>query len=132
MRTWPSALAIALAVLLAGNPCLAQDDSADEQSADSGFSVWQRGWYEDRGIDLPLPFGIALNFISMERDIEVTDVTVTVGSRPPESPHHLRPKHQESGSIRRSALRNQSISISINPCSISTSNSSTSPVTSKS
>jgi hypothetical protein len=39
----------------------------------------------DRGIELPLPFGVGLNLIFMERDIEVTDVTVTVGNRPPES-----------------------------------------------
>jgi hypothetical protein len=30
-------------------------------------------------------FGVGVNFVYMERDIEVTDVTVKVGSRPPES-----------------------------------------------
>jgi hypothetical protein len=85
MRMRPRVLSVAVVVLLAGIPCLAQDDSTDEQSAPSGFSVWQRGWYEEQGIELPRPFGIGMNFVFMERDIEVTDVTVKLGDRAPES-----------------------------------------------
>jgi hypothetical protein len=66
-------------------PCYAQSGPADRDSEPKAVSPWQREWYEDRGIELPLPFGIGVNFIYMERDIEVTDVTVTVGDRPPES-----------------------------------------------
>mgnify|MGYP000620958469 CR=1 FL=1 len=36
-------------------------------------------------LPLPLKFGVGVNFVYMERDIEVTDVTVKLGSRPPES-----------------------------------------------
>jgi len=82
---WPSALLIVLATLVASTPCHAQDDSTNTQGAETGFSIWQRGWYEERGVELPRRFGVALNLISMERDIEVTDVTVKVGARPPES-----------------------------------------------
>jgi len=82
---WSSALLIVLATLVASTPCHAQDDSTNTQGAETGFSIWQRGWYEERGIELPRRFGFAMNFIYMERDIEVTDVTVKVGDRPPES-----------------------------------------------
>jgi len=86
MRTWLRTLWIAaVMVLLVGIPCYAEEDSTDRGNAAAGFSIWQRGWYEERGIELPRPFGVGLNFIYMERDIEVTDVVVTVGNRPPES-----------------------------------------------
>jgi len=79
-------LALWLAViLLGGAPCHAQEAPADGQSEAPAFAPWKRGWYEDQGIELPRPFGIGVNLIYMERDIEVTDVTVKVGSRPPES-----------------------------------------------
>lgn len=42
-------------------------------------------WFEDKGIALPLPLGASANFIFMERDIEITDVRVQFGQRPPES-----------------------------------------------
>jgi hypothetical protein len=76
---------LVLAILSADMPCHAEGGPLPEESRTKTASVWQRGWYEDRGIELPLPFGIGMNFIYMERDIEVTDVTVTVGDRPPES-----------------------------------------------
>jgi hypothetical protein len=44
-----------------------------------------RDWFEQQGIELPLPFGAGLMAIFMERDIEVTDVTVQFLDRPPES-----------------------------------------------
>ncbi|MGD8439777.1 MAG: hypothetical protein PVG53_04530 [Holophagae bacterium] len=80
-----SAVLLAVMVVLAGLPCRAQDGAVDADGETSGYSIWQRAWYEEQGIELPRRFGVALNLISMERDIEVTDVTVKVGSRPPES-----------------------------------------------
>jgi hypothetical protein len=74
-----------VAILVAGMPCQAQDAVAGAEDQTTGFSPWQRGWYEQRGIELPRRFGIGVNLIYMERDIEVTDVVVTVGNRPPES-----------------------------------------------
>jgi hypothetical protein len=44
-----------------------------------------RSWFEQQGIELPLPFGAGFMGIFMERDIEVTDVTVQFLDRPPES-----------------------------------------------
>jgi hypothetical protein len=86
MRASLAVIWLAVTVLWGSMPCCAQeDDPSAEGSELKAASVWQRGWYEDRGIELPLPFGIGANFIYMERDIEVTDVVVTVGNRPPES-----------------------------------------------
>lgn len=79
------ALFLAVVAVMGGVPCRAQDAAVNGGGDATGFSPWQRGWYEDQGIELPRRFGVALNFISMERDIEVTDVTIKVGSRPPES-----------------------------------------------
>ncbi|HEX9253397.1 MAG TPA: hypothetical protein VF870_14215, partial [Ignavibacteriaceae bacterium] len=42
-------------------------------------------WAKQQGIDLPLPFGIAANYIFMSRDVDVTDVTVQFLNRAPES-----------------------------------------------
>lgn len=80
MRKWMTIPWLAAAVLWGAPPCGAQD------GPESGTgSPLRRGWYEAQGIELPLPFGIGMNFIYMERDIEVVDVTVTLGDRPPQS-----------------------------------------------
>mgnify|MGYP001819310854 CR=1 FL=1 len=42
-------------------------------------------WFEEQDIPLPLPLGAGLMAIFVERDIEVTDVTVQFLDRPPES-----------------------------------------------
>jgi hypothetical protein len=46
-------------------------------------------WFEDlvgeEGMDLPLPYGVGVFVLGMERDIEVRDVTVQFLDRPPES-----------------------------------------------
>lgn len=42
-------------------------------------------WAKDQGIDLPLPFGISANYIFMNRDVDITDVTVEFLNREPES-----------------------------------------------
>jgi len=57
--------------------------ATEKETATTNFL--QRGWYADRGVELPLPFGIGLNAIFMERDISVTDVKVQVANRPPQS-----------------------------------------------
>jgi hypothetical protein len=85
MRTLRAVLCVAAAIVGGAIPCHAQSGPSAGESESKAASPWQRGWYEDRGIELPRRFGFAMNFIYMERDIEVTDVTVKVGSRPPES-----------------------------------------------
>jgi hypothetical protein len=85
LRASLAVLWLAAAIFWVGTPCHAQSGVPAGESEPKAASPWQRGWYEARGIELPRRFGIAVNFISMERDIEVTDVTVKVGSRPPES-----------------------------------------------
>jgi hypothetical protein len=42
-------------------------------------------WAREKGIDLPLPFGVGAFFILMSRDIEVTDVQIQFEGRPKES-----------------------------------------------
>lgn len=42
-------------------------------------------WAKDKGIDLPLPFGVSANYIFMSRDVDITDVTVEILDREPES-----------------------------------------------
>jgi hypothetical protein len=75
----------------AGADTFAQTDPATTEASSVApaeaepASFWQREWYEQRGIQLPRQFGVALNLVYMERDIEVTDVTVKLASRPPES-----------------------------------------------
>jgi len=59
VRVRLSALWLAVVVLAAGMPCQAQDGAVNGGGDSIGFSPWQQGWYEDRGIELPLPFGIA-------------------------------------------------------------------------
>jgi hypothetical protein len=79
-----SVLVLVAVVAMGVLPCRAQDGAADGGGDAPRFSPWQRGWYEEQGIELPRPFGVGVNLIFMERDIEVTDVIVTVGNRPPE------------------------------------------------
>lgn len=90
----------ALGCLLASFLCMAdaETDQAEglttQQSADERVEQetepdhklpLMRSWFEEKGIDLPLPYGVSTNFIFMERDIEITDVRVQFGNRPPES-----------------------------------------------
>lgn len=85
MRVLAMVVWIVAGALVAGVPCHAQEGPANGGYDAKAPSPWQRGWYAQRGIELPRPFGVGLNLIVMERDIEVTDVVVTVGNRPPES-----------------------------------------------
>jgi hypothetical protein len=62
--------------------------AADPQASDS---TWNRPlplgaeWALRRGIDLPNPFGVGLFVITMSRDIEITDVRVTLPGGEPVS-----------------------------------------------
>lgn len=42
-------------------------------------------WAKRRGVDLPLPFGVSALLITMSRDVEVTDVRVTLPGQAPVS-----------------------------------------------
>ncbi len=85
MRVFPVILFLASTLVCGGVPCQAAGDGSAGASDEGGASVWQRQWYEERGIELPRRFGVGVNLIHMERDIEITDVTVKLGDRPPES-----------------------------------------------
>jgi len=65
-----------------GGPTQEPQSPADEKSR---LLPLFRDWFEDQGIDLPLPYGVGFMTIIMERDIEVRDVTVQFLDRPPES-----------------------------------------------
>jgi hypothetical protein len=78
-------LCLATVAFWGGAPCHAQGETGAAGGSESNSSPWQRGWYAERDIQLPPPFGVGVNLIFMERDIEVTDVVVTVGNLPPES-----------------------------------------------
>ena len=62
----------------------AVDSQKDGEERESVFPLY-RDWFEQQGVDLPLPYGVGLMLIAMNRDIEVTDVTVQFLNRPPES-----------------------------------------------
>ena len=93
--THPSPLAAALALLLllptgaagqaeppAGAP---PPDLAPSAPAASRLLPFGADWARARGIDLPSPFGVGLFVVSMRRDIEVTDVRVTLPGNAPAS-----------------------------------------------
>jgi len=42
-------------------------------------------WFVEQGVELPRPLGIGIAAIFMDRDVEVDDVRVSFGDRPPES-----------------------------------------------
>ena len=42
-------------------------------------------WFVEQGIELPRPFGVGVAAIYMDRDVDVDDVRVSFGGRPPES-----------------------------------------------
>ena len=81
----PLASTAATVVLLLAAQGAAQEKPQPDGEAQKGFNPLRRGSYAEQGIELPRPFGIGINFIFMERDIAVTDVTVAVAGRPPES-----------------------------------------------
>lgn len=70
--------------LLLGGTLLATACAGPDGSSQDA-TPFERRWYEERDIELPLPFGVGVNVIGMERDIAVTDVTVTLENQSPES-----------------------------------------------
>ena len=77
--------------LIGGLICLwegaarAQATPSTAEKENTATSFLNRGWYAERGVELPRPFGIGVNVIAMERDISVTDVSVKVGNLPSQS-----------------------------------------------
>lgn len=87
--TSPLRFAIFIIILLISELTIAQTtDSINIKSTETDnnriLPFWS-DWAKQQGIDLPLPFGIAANYIFMSRDVDVTDVTVQFLNRAPES-----------------------------------------------
>jgi len=47
----------------------AQDLSSPAEKDTAATHFLQRGWYAERGVELPRPFGIGVNAIFMKRDL---------------------------------------------------------------
>ena len=87
--TSPIRFTIFIIILLISELTIAQTtDSTNIKSTETDnnriLPFWS-DWAKQQGIDLPLPFGIAANYIFMSRDVDVTDVTVQFLNRAPES-----------------------------------------------
>jgi hypothetical protein len=87
-RTWP--LALAALLLTAPAPARAAEPPDLEPApprapAASRLLPFGADWARARGIDLPSPFGVGIFLVSMRRDIEVTDVRVTLPGNEPAS-----------------------------------------------
>ncbi len=85
-----STLALAALLLAASGPARAADapglDAAPPPApASSRLLPFGAEWARARGIDLPSPFGVGLFVVSMRRDIEVTEVRVTLPGNAPAS-----------------------------------------------
>jgi hypothetical protein len=89
----PLAAALALLLLLptaavgqdAPPPGAPPPDLAPSAPAPGRVLPLGADWARARGIDLPLPFGVGVFVVSMRRDIEVTDVRVTLPGNAPAS-----------------------------------------------
>jgi len=87
--TSPIRFAIFIIMLLISELTIAQTtDSTNIKSTGTDnnriLPFWS-DWAKQQGIDLPLPFGIAANYIFMSHDVDITDVTVQFLNRAPES-----------------------------------------------
>jgi len=76
--------AMALSVMMAAPSASAAPPGEEETHRDRILPIGA-DWARERGIDLPNPFGVSLFMVTMDRDIEVTDVRVTLPSREPVS-----------------------------------------------
>lgn len=72
--------ALSLALMLSSGPAC-----ADEPPEKERLLPFYDDWFVEQGIELPLPLGTGLALIYMDRDVEVDDVRVSFGGRPPES-----------------------------------------------
>jgi hypothetical protein len=85
-----SSIALAALLLTTTGPARAADApelAAAPPSAPAASRLLPFGgdWARARGIDLPSPFGVGVFLVSMRRDIEVTDVRVTLPGNAPAS-----------------------------------------------
>src|SRR5512147_361288 len=83
-RARSPALAVALTALATASP--ARTPAAEEPAAaPSRVLPLGAAWARERGIDLPQPFGAGVFLVTMSRDIEVTDVRVSLRDGEPVS-----------------------------------------------
>jgi hypothetical protein len=85
-----SFLVLAALLLAATAPARAADPpdlaaAPPPAPAESRLLPFGGDWARARGIDLPSPFGVGVFLVSMRRDIEVTDVRVTLPGNEPAS-----------------------------------------------
>jgi hypothetical protein len=85
-----SLLALAALLLTTAGPARAADPpdlaaAPPPAPAESRLLPFGGDWARARGIDLPSPFGAGVFLVSMRRDIEVTDVRVTLPGNAPAS-----------------------------------------------
>lgn len=72
--------------ILTASASLAQPGWAEEgEEEKQRILPFFKEWFDEQDIDLPLPYGVGLVGIYMERSIEVDDVRVSFGDRPPTS-----------------------------------------------
>jgi hypothetical protein len=80
--TYSSFLALLLTIV--DSPLHAEETTAVAPESDGIFPLY-RDWFEDRGISMPLPYGIGGAVVYMKREIEIEDVRVKIGNLPPQS-----------------------------------------------
>ena len=80
-----SALLFIICTVLSSTTLNAEESEPVSDPEESRWAFLKRSWYKDQGIELPRQFGLNFNYIYMNRDIEVTDVTIKLPNRPPES-----------------------------------------------
>ena len=80
---------LCVAFLLNGNLIMAQtamtNSEKEVRTQRSRVLPFGADWAKKKGIELPSPFGISTFFTSMARGVDVTDVTVELNNREPES-----------------------------------------------
>lgn len=80
---------LAIALTLGSAPTRAEADAEAEGEVsppeDRSFFPLYRTWFEEQNITLPLPYGVGAAMVYMERDIEIEDVSVSIGNRPAQS-----------------------------------------------
>ena len=59
--------------------------AADQTEEKNRLLPFFDDWFVEQGIDLPRPLGVGIAAIYMNRSVEVDDVRVSFGDRPPQS-----------------------------------------------
>ena len=75
-------LGITFIVLFTSSTSFCQQESDKSNSRKLPLA---RSWFEDKNIDLPLPFGASAFFTYMSRGIDITDVEVEFQNQPKQS-----------------------------------------------